>query len=99
MSFALPTSIEIVTEERRTCFFQVTAYGLRGDGFTSVNFLRESVFIDANGHEVKRVQDSMPFEFTPETIAKEPALAQAIGVIYQYLDGADRLRMQAQGGS
>lgn len=99
MSFEIPKTIAIVVEERRTCSLQLAAYGLRGDDFSAITFLRESVFLDAEGNEVKRVQDSQPFEFTPETMAQEQALAQAVATIYAYLDGADHQRMQAQGGS
>jgi hypothetical protein len=96
MSFAIPRTIAIVQEERRTAHFQVNLYGLRGDAFSSITFTRESVFLDSDGTEVKRVQDGELFEFTPETIAQTPDLAAAIATIHQYLDGADMQRLQAQ---
>lgn len=93
MSFEIPKNIEIVTEERRTAFFSVALYGLRGDQFSAVNFIRESVFLDAEGNEIKRVQDAQPFEFSPDTIAQAPDLEAAIMTIHKYLDGADQARM------
>jgi hypothetical protein len=99
MSFVLPQSIQIDKEERRTCYLQLSAYSLRGNSYTSVSFLRESVYLTAEGIEIKRVQDSQPIEFTPDMVSQEPALQQAIATIYMYLDGADPMRPQAQGGS
>jgi hypothetical protein len=91
-----PQDITIVSEERRTVEFMVNAHGLRGDSFQSITFYRESVLIDSNGNEIKRVRDNEPFEFTPANIAQSPALAQAIATIYQYLDGADQARLKSQ---
>ncbi|MFM2430707.1 MAG: hypothetical protein RLZZ511_1920 [Cyanobacteriota bacterium] len=96
MSFEIPRQITIVAEERRTAHFQVSLYGLRGNDFSAINFIRESVFLDSLGNEVKRGQDSELFEFTPETIAQAPDLAAAIATIHKYLDGADMQRLQAQ---
>jgi hypothetical protein len=91
-----PQNITIISQERRTVEFMVNAYGLRGDDFQSITFYRESVLLDSNGNEVKRVRDNEPFEFTPDNIAQSPVLAQAIATIYQYLDGADQARLEAQ---
>lgn len=99
MSFKLPQSVEINQEERRTCHLQLSAYGLRGDSYSSVSFLRESVYLTTEGIEVKRVQDSNLIEFTPEMVSQEPALQQAIATIYRYLDGADQMRIRAERGA
>lgn len=93
MSFQIAQDIQIATLERRTIEFSVNAHGLRGDDFQSVVFYRESVLLDSDGNEVKRVRDNEPFEFTPEQISQAPELAQAIATLYQFLDGADQLRM------
>ncbi len=90
-----PQNITIISEERRTVEFMVNAHGLRGDNFQTITFYRESVLLDSNGEEVKRVRDNESFEFTPENIAASPVLAQAIATIYQYLDGADQARLSA----
>jgi hypothetical protein len=94
MSFVLPQNIQIEQEERRTCYLQLSAYGLRGNSYSSVSFLRESVYLTDEGIEVKRVQDSQPIEFTPDMVSREPALQQAIDTIHMYLDGADPMQPQ-----
>lgn len=96
MSFSLPSNIVVDSIERRTVEIMVNGHGKRGDEFTSMIFVRESVFLDASGQEVKRVRDSEAFEFTPATMAQTPDLAQAVQIIYQYLDGADQARLAAE---
>jgi hypothetical protein len=96
MSFQLDQNIQIDKVERRTIEFSVNAHGLRGDAFQGVVFYRESIFLDADGGEVKRVRDSEPFEFTPEQIDQSPELQQAIATLYRFLDGADQIRMAGE---
>jgi hypothetical protein len=96
MSFSLPSNIVIASIERRTVEIMVNGHGQRGDDFTSMTFVRESVFLDGSGQEVKRTRDPEGFEFTPSTMAQAPELAQAVQTIYQYLDGADQMRLAAE---